>query len=901
MFKSSKLRISFFIIYFLFSCHVFAKKEMKTQLPETLTNKSLLSLKTVTEESKFLPTPNGMGGASDNYGWSVDVDGDTAVVGAPKMSAYGIAMVYTYNGTLWQKQANLLPPVGELNDKFGNSVSIDGNRILVGSPEKDQKKGAAFIFDRVGTEWSLTAKLVANDALFGDYFGISVSLKGDKALVGAYKDHDNIAQSGSAYIFSYDGSQWTQQAKLTETSGLTNDYFGYSVSLSTSRALVGAYWDDDNGNNSGSAFIYDFDGSDWVLKQKITASDGFTTQQFGYSVSLDGDTALIGANQDNEFETNNGAVYAFTFDGTTWTQSQKITSDIPEVASKFGFFVDLDGNRVVIGTKHFNEKAYVFEFDTDTWVQKSILTASSATPSNKFGTAAALSGDAIIVGAYGDNIYGFGSGSVFGFNYNSTSSNWLENTKLIPQEGASGDAFGFYVSIDGNTAVVGAYFDDFDNATTSTATGAVYVYSFDGSLWNLSQKLYATQRNQNANFGHSVVIKGNRILIGATGDDGDINNSGAAYIFDYDGSQWLQTAKLTASDGNSFGKFGFSTSLSMDRAVVGGYGDNEFGNNSGAAYVYDLIGGNWTQSSIIRAPDAAADHNFGYTVSIEQDLLFVSAPRGTGNTPLSGAVYVFEKPGSSWQFTQKLVPNVTNHTLFGNSLSLSGNRVLIGSPNEGFGVAYVFELFAGTWDFTAKLQPNTITTGDIFAYSVSLDGDRALIGAEGHTENGIPSGSAFLFDYNGSNWIQSEIITPANPSPQDLIGRNVSISGDLALLGSHTDNDRGTYSGSAYVFSIASKFSIGGTVTGLIQGNELVIQNNAGDDLIIYSDGSFTFPTQLNSGDDYTVSVLTQPNSPIQNCSPSQNIGTINNANITDVLITCVASEELIFSDGFDG
>ena len=148
---------------------------------------------------------------------------------------------------------------------------------------------------RSGTTWTQQQKLTASDGASEDRFGYSVSLSGDYALIGASFVDDNGSESGSAYVFVRSGTTWTQQQKLTASDGAANDHFGYSVSLSGDCALIGAWGDDDSGSESGSAYVFVRSGTTWTEQQKLTASDGASTDLFGYSVSISGDTAIVGA------------------------------------------------------------------------------------------------------------------------------------------------------------------------------------------------------------------------------------------------------------------------------------------------------------------------------------------------------------------------------------------------------------------------------------------------------------------------------------------------------------------------------------------------------------------------------------------------------------------------------
>jgi hypothetical protein len=196
-------------------------------------------------------------------------------------------------------------------DQFGYSVSISGDYAIIGA-WGGLGPGSAYIFKREGEVWSEEVKLVASDGAANDFFGVSVSISGDYALVGAYGDDDNGLSSGSAYIFKRDGTTWSQQAKLTASDGADNDWFGESVSISGDYALVGAYWDDDWGSDSGSAYVFKQEGEAWSEEDKWTASDGLVEgDYFGGSVCVSGYYAIVGAYHNDYNGSNSGSAYMF--------------------------------------------------------------------------------------------------------------------------------------------------------------------------------------------------------------------------------------------------------------------------------------------------------------------------------------------------------------------------------------------------------------------------------------------------------------------------------------------------------------------------------------------------------------------------------------------------------------
>jgi hypothetical protein len=173
------------------------------------------------------------------------------------------------------------------------------------------RPGSAYVFTRSGSTWTQQAKLTASDAAAGDLFGDPVSVSGDTAVVGAYGNDDAGSWSGSAYVFTRSGGVWTQQAKLTASDAAADDWFGISVSVSGDTAVVGSDWDDDAGRNSGSAYVFKRNGSTWTQQAKLTASDAAEGDWFGVSVSVWGDTAVVGSSFDDDAGLYSGSAYVF--------------------------------------------------------------------------------------------------------------------------------------------------------------------------------------------------------------------------------------------------------------------------------------------------------------------------------------------------------------------------------------------------------------------------------------------------------------------------------------------------------------------------------------------------------------------------------------------------------------
>jgi hypothetical protein len=269
------------------------------------------------EEAKLLASD---GAEDDIFGVSVSIDGDTAVIGAygddDNGPGSGSAYVFRHDGNASVEEAKLLASDGGWGDCFGISVAISGGTAVIGAHGGDDNgdnSGSAYVFRHDGTGWVEEAKLLASDGEEGDLLGWSVSISADIAVIGAWRDDDNGEYSGSAYVFRRVGSNWVEEAKLLASDGAAEDWFGYSVSISGDAAVIGAHGGDDSGDNSGSAYVFRHDGSGWVEEAKLLASDGAEDDRFGRSVSISEDTAVIGVPQDRDNGWYSGSAYIFRY------------------------------------------------------------------------------------------------------------------------------------------------------------------------------------------------------------------------------------------------------------------------------------------------------------------------------------------------------------------------------------------------------------------------------------------------------------------------------------------------------------------------------------------------------------------------------------------------------------
>jgi uncharacterized protein (DUF2345 family) len=361
------------------------------------------------DSAKVKKLPAGDGAAENEFGWSVSVSGDTAVIGTHGTEIeICAAYIFTRINGAWSQPQKLVPNTGgAIDDYFGYSVSVSGDTAIIGASGDDNGKGAAYIFTRMSNgQWTQQQpKLTATDGVAGDSFGISVSVSGDTAIIGA-SGHDS--SKGAAYIFTRTGNTWSQQKKLTDNVGAANDHSGISVSVSGDTAIIGA---SGNNNRTGAAYVFTRTSGVWTQQgSKLTADDGVADDVFGSSVSVDGDTAIIGASGN---ETDKGAAYVFTRTSGVWTQQPKLTAPDGSEVDWFGSSVSMDGDTVVVGAyNNDNSKgaAYVFTRTSGVWTK---LTATDGVADDYFGYSVAVDGNTVVVGAYGDDS-AKGSAYVFG-------------------------------------------------------------------------------------------------------------------------------------------------------------------------------------------------------------------------------------------------------------------------------------------------------------------------------------------------------------------------------------------------------------------------------------------------------------------------------------------------------
>ena len=425
-----------------------------------------------------------------------------------------------------------------------------------------------FVFSQ---DWTERLKITANERTKNASFGTSVAISGDFAVVGANqepKDADNSEENifinaGAAYVFKNENGQWEFYQKIVSSDRSSGDYFGNSVAIDGDYIVVGAQKEaeDENGQNTkpnaGSAYIFQNIDGDWTEIQKICASDRSNDDLFGTDVGISQNNIIVSAYQQGSDENgenlknNSGSVYAFTKQGNTWVQTQKIVASDRSDADFFGYSIDIDNNYLVVGAylQDYNSTgasyimdagaAYVYKKEGETWTEKQKLTAGDRKTESYFGYSVSISGDYIIVGAYKHSENSNLNQSGVAYIFKNNSDNWQEQTKLKSSDLTANDYFGKSVAIDGTYALVGADLQDNDEngENFSFNAGAAYLFKLENNNWTETQKLCASDRSGSAAYGFKLAIHDYNFIVCANQEDYDVNgenylnNSGSAYIY----------------------------------------------------------------------------------------------------------------------------------------------------------------------------------------------------------------------------------------------------------------------------------------------------------------------------------------------------------------------------------
>jgi hypothetical protein len=635
----------------------------------------------------------------------------------------------------------------------------------------------------------------------------------DEQVVIEVEDHD------AEYPLTID-PLFTLLATFFAPDGAASDFFGSAIALDGNTAVVGAFW---HNGARGAAYVFVRNGTLWTFQQKLSAPDGAASDQFGNAVALSGNTALIGAHSGpNGTRANQGAAYVFVRSGTVWTFQQRLNANSNLNEMDFGAAVALDGDTALVGAAGFSTSptaitgtAYVFTrsgtSQSAVWTQQQQLIPSDIGHLNRCGAAVALDGDTALVGSPGASNGLSERGSAAVFTRNGTT--WKEQKILRTTDAFEGDHFGERVALGGDTAVIGAP----DYGTGSAEVGKVFIFR-RGADWVETDPIPNPDPQVGGRFGASLALGGDRLVVGATLDlivPGADQRS--AYVFARSNIGWQLMRQLNVGLGSLEDRFGYAVALDGDMVLVGvPRGDAAF-IDQGAVGVFLLHDNRHVEQQRPTAADGAEGDEFGTAVALAGNTLVVGAPKHTVTRNGQGAVFVFTRNGTTWQFQKKLfADDAVVAARFGSSVALSGDTLAVGVPEDDIGTninqgsVYVYvRAVAGSdasWMFQQKLIAGDGERGDQFGLAVALSGSTLVVGAPyGDIKIGnnalANQGTAYVFARIGALWEFGKKLVANDGALGDQFGTSVAINGDFIAVGAPLD-DLGTKQdqGAVYLF-----------------------------------------------------------------------------------------------------
>lgn len=365
---------------------------------------------------------------------------------------------------------------------------------------------------RAGAQCNGPYPLITPDASVNDLAGSAVAISGIRAIIGVPQDDGSRGDEGSVSIFRFENSRWNHEARLVGPGAVRFQQFGATVDISGDTAVVG--YGGFGGLFPAYVFVRDAASNAWTLQQEVFANPAISLEQFSSAVALDGNTLVVGAPlHTSTAGTSQGAAYVFTRTGVTWTQQAKLIPNDPAAFAEFGSSVDISGNTIVVGCPgDVRRAAYVFFRSGTTWTQQGKLTAGSGAPNMDFARRVAVQADTVVVGApLYDGAAGADQGEVFVFTR--TGSAWSSQATLRPSDASADAMFGTSVAVWGDTIIAGR---SITNKTLAIGVrGAAWIFERSGGVWTQSVRVENLAATEWDRFGRAVAIEDDRALVGA--------------------------------------------------------------------------------------------------------------------------------------------------------------------------------------------------------------------------------------------------------------------------------------------------------------------------------------------------------------------------------------------------
>ncbi len=747
---------------------------------------------------------------------------------------------------------------------FGESFSLSGDRILIGAPGED----AAYIYRREEADWVQEARLVHTDYRGAMYrYGARVVLDGERAAV--MSEGDWSPDPSVVDVFAFADGQWRLEETLFVPTTPDSVWYGDSIlALQGDLLVVGDPSADGPGLDAGAVHSFRFDGENWRRLARLQPTDAAQKMSFGHSLSLSDGLLVVGAPDEdgaceNDLQCDSGAAYLFAFNGAAWVQVGKLVSESREEADLFGSSVSTDGVSIVVGIPGADVSGVrswqwgcveVFRRVSGAWKQvDEIEYALGSTDDPKFGSSVAVSGGTLLgmgmpelatepnpLLVFRDSglineiariesiapdghlssriafdgkiaaVWDWSNGGQIALYDVDRRCNASDDVPDDCEPDADGDALADVCDNCPDVSNIGQVDADGDGVGDACdvcpSVSDVDQADGDGDLAgdvcdNCPADANADQADCNGD-GRGDVCE--MATCAADPACGDCNGNGVPDGCDL--VQFEQSAKITADDGDADDALGASIDLSGDRLIVGAPMDEDSGTYAGAAYIMRWDGLAWTQEAKLIPEADAADDRFGSSVAIDGDWAAVGAPFDDDAADNAGAVWVYRSVGGVWVFETKLTADDgAADDQYGASVEMAGGRLIVGVPMDDdcgidSGSASVYHFDGNAWVVEVKLSPLVASAGDLFGADVSISGDMALVGAPLDDDGGLGAGSIHLFRRIDLGWERLDKLTAADAASGAEFGRAVSISGQSLVVGARYGSVGGIDVGSAYVF-----------------------------------------------------------------------------------------------------
>ncbi|NKI36028.1 hypothetical protein HFP89_12730 [Wenzhouxiangella sp. XN79A] len=893
------------------------------------------------------------------FGSSVAIDGRDVLVGAPYhgVGEIGAAFLFKENASIDStfEYAYIVAPNADFGDLFGGGVDVRGGRIVIGARDEASgsagvdgnqadnstlNAGAAYVYQPLGGRLWHTAYLKANNPDPNDYFGSGdVAIGNEFVVIGAHLEDsasvgiggnpqdDSLSQAGAAYVYDAPAI-YTMSVDIENLagSGMRGRLNGVERNA-TSPGPASAIGFNEPALFDGDEYTFEIiqqpsdpdqicepftitgviDGppEDLIVTCPVIPPPpsypvgGAVTGLVGSGLVLrlnDGDDLSIAGN--GAFEFSNPLEQGGSYGVTVASQPTS-----PDQFCVVGQGAGIVGEGPIDDVEvRCAQPLPVADYAVDAYIK-----ATNTDSRDEYASSIALDGNTLVVGAPGEdsaiggiggppaNNAGNGSGAVYVY-VRDELGGWTPQAYIKAPFPEDGDAFGSAVALSGDTLAVAAIGEDSDSTgfngdqlnDDASDSGAVYVLTRNGSgQWLYEAYLKPSNTDSDDEFGASLALDGDTLVVGAPAEDGaapgvdgddasnDARDSGAAYVFVRDGTTWSQQAYLKATNPDIQDDFGNAVALRGDRIVVGSPGEDSSSNGvdanpldneapaAGAVYVFDRFGTTWTPSAYIKALDPETGDQFGDAVALTDEWLAVAAYRedGPGNATFeAGTVYLFEWSGAAWAARGKLRPTHPDaEDQFGIDIDLDGDRLVVGAWLE--------------------------------------DSASSGVGGDGSDDSLTRAGAAYLFRLFDGAWQFEHYLKPSVTDFNDQFGRTVALSNGLIAVGSIAEDgsstglggdpldNAATSAGAVWTFD-ATRTTIGGQVDGLA-GSGLVLELVGVETLPVASDGSFTFATPVASGSPWEVRVAASPTGPDQTCEVVNGSGVLGSQAVVDVQVDC--------------